>query len=92
MSTIYAIYIVTLPNIRPLQALKSSKKLIKGRRLLVLRKLLFLPLILVVGITVISIIVIAIIPQLAEFVFIALSTVSVLIAHSYLYNLYRELI
>ena len=42
-SSIFAAYIVTLPDMTPLGALRSAQKLVQGRRWTVIRKLLFLP-------------------------------------------------
>jgi len=92
VSSVFAIYIVTLPDIRPIQALRSSWRLVKKRRMVILRKVLFLPIALVLVVSLISIIFIAIIPGIAAYVYFALSVVSLLLAHSYLYNLYREMI
>ncbi len=90
--SVFAIYIATLPGVRPIQALRSAWRLVKGRRLSVLRKILFLPIGLFIAISLISLIFIALIPQIADFVFFALSVISLSVFHSYLYNLYRELI
>lgn len=92
LSTIFSIYIVSLEDVRPIEAYRAAWRLVKGRRLLVLRKLLFLPIALMIVIGLVSIIFIAIIPQIADFIYFALTLIAVLLAHSYLYNLYRELI
>jgi len=92
VSTIFAIYIVTLPDVKPVQAIKSSWRLVKKRRFLILRKVLFLPISLFVVITILSILFIAVIPAIADFIFYALGMIAVLISHSYLYNLYKEMI
>ena len=91
-STIFAIYIVTLPNMRPFQAIKASWKLVKKRRLLIFRKLIFLPIFLFLSISIINVIFIALIPQIADYVYFALSAIALVVFHSYIYSLYRDLI
>jgi hypothetical protein len=92
MSSIFSLYIVTLPNMRPIGALKASWALVKKRRSLIFRKLLFIPLVLIIGIGLISVLFILLIPPLAGWLFLSLTVISVAIAHSYVYALYRELI
>src|SRR6185369_11168426 len=41
-ASIFALYIVTLPDMTPLRAYRSARQLVHGRRLLLWRKLLFL--------------------------------------------------
>jgi hypothetical protein len=92
VSSIFALYIVTLPDVRPIQALRSSWQLTKKRRTLLLRKVILLPIVLFIILSVVSLIFIAIIPAIADYIYFALSIVAVLLAHSYLYNLYRKMI
>ena len=47
-SSLFALYIVTLPNVTPMKALRSARQLVLHRRFLVLRKILFMPLALLV--------------------------------------------
>jgi hypothetical protein len=91
-SSIFAIYIVSLPDTEPRAALRSAKKLVRGRRWEVIPKILFLPLfvLVVMGIIVIPLIVWA--AFLVAPVFYALSMLTVLFVHTYLYCLYRRLI
>jgi hypothetical protein len=91
-STIFAVYIVTLPEMTPLKALRSAKDLVKKRRLLLIRKILGLPVVLVVVSAVIMIPIILIATTLAQWVFFILTTLILLSAHAYLYTLYRELL
>lgn len=91
-SSIFALYIVTLPDVRPMQALRSARELVRYRRWSIMRKLLFLPvaLLVVAGIIVIPVILVA--PAVAEWLFFFLSMVGLAVLHSYLYTLYRELL
>ena len=91
-SSMIALYIVTLPDMTPIRALKNAKNLVTGRRIFVLRKLLFLPLLLAVLLTVILLPFALLIPGLAKiFLFIA-SVLMLPVAHAYMYTLYRELV
>ena len=91
-ASIFALYIVTLPDIQPRQALRSAKDLVKFRRLLVIKKVLFLPLFILVAMGVIIVPLIIYVPFIVPAVFYVLSMISVLFIHSYLYSLYRGLI
>lgn len=91
-SSIFAAYIVTLPNMQPRQALASAKKLVEYRRSIVLRRVLFLPVLVLVvmGIVIIPLILFA--TFLVVPVFYILTMLSILFVHSYLYSLYRGLL
>lgn len=91
-SSIFALYIVALPDMSPLQALRSARELVKGRRWSVIRKILFAPLFLLVASAIIMLPVIVILTPLARWIFFALTTSVMLALHSYFYTLYRELI
>jgi len=91
-SSIFAAYIVTLPDMTPIKALRSARALVRNRRWLVLRKVLFLPLVIFVIGAIIMIPLILVLTPLAEWLFFALSMFSLVVVHSYMYNLYRELL
>jgi hypothetical protein len=91
-SSVFALYIVTLPDMTPMKALRSAKELVKGRRSLIMRKLLFLPLALIILTSLIMLPFILIYAPSAPWVLFILSLGVIVMVHSYLYNLYRELI
>ncbi len=91
-SSIIALYIVSLPNMRPMAALKSASQLVQFRRWAVLRKLLFLPLVMLIAGAVVLFPVILIYTPAAPWVFLLLSMVALPIVHSYVYALYRSLL
>jgi hypothetical protein len=91
-SSIFALYIVTLPNMQPRAALKSAKNLVHYRRWQVVRKLLFLPVFLVLTIGIFIVPLILYIRFLAAPAFFILSMLSILFAHTYLYTLYKGLL
>lgn len=90
--TIMALYIVTLPDMQPMQAYKDAKVLVKGRRLSIIRKLLFLPMAMFVVAGVIIIPCILIWAPLAQWLFFILTGIGFVAVHAYLYTLYRELL
>lgn len=91
-SSIFALFIVTLPDMTPLKALRNARMLVRYRRWTLLRKILFLPLALFVVAAVIMVPFLVWLPVVAEWVFFVLSLFSWVIALTYLYMLYRELI
>jgi hypothetical protein len=91
-SSVIALYIVTLPDMTPLKALRSAKRLVKNQRWTILRKIIFLPVLLLIAIGLVMLFLILAIPAIAAWVFVILSLSSLIYAHSYLYNLYRGLI
>lgn len=91
-SSVFALYIVTLPDMQPRAALRSAKKLVSERRPIVIRRVLFLPLFLFVAITAIMLPVILFAINFAAPIFYLLGMLSILFVHTYLYSLYRELI
>jgi len=91
-SSIFALYIVTLPDMTPMKALRSARQLVRYRRWTVLRKILFLPILLVVVAAVVMLPIIVWLTPLAQWVFFGLTMFAILAVHSYLYALYRELL
>ena len=88
----FAIYIVCLPDMTPMVALKSSLELVRYRRWTVMRKILFLPVFLFVAAGIVIIPLIFIAPVVAGVTFLFTSMFGLPIIHSYMYRLYRELL
>lgn len=91
-SSIFALYIVTLPDMQPRQALRSAKKLVEFRRFKVIRRVLFLPLFILFVMVAILLPLILFVHFLVVPVFYLLSMFVIIFAHAYLYNLYRGLL
>ncbi len=91
-SSLIALYIVTLPDVRPMQALRSARELVRFRRWTVMRKIIALPIIILVCVVVIMMPIVLFLTPIAEWLFFGLSLGLLIVAHSYLYNLYRELV
>jgi hypothetical protein len=91
-SSIFALYIVTLPDMAPLKAIRSAKQLVYGRRLLIWRKLIYLPIILLLIAVAVELPLILLLTPVAVWVFFAISMAALGVVHAYLYGLYRELL
>lgn len=91
-SSLFALYIVCLPDMTPLKALRAARELVRFRRWTVMRKILFLPFMLVVVSALVMLPVILFATPLAPWVFFILSMLILPLVHSYMYTLYRELL
>ncbi|MGH7196016.1 MAG: hypothetical protein ACREGA_04535 [Candidatus Saccharimonadales bacterium] len=91
-SSIFGLYVVTLPDMTPIKALKSAGQLVYKRRLLVLRKVVFLPVALIILIMIIMIPTLLYATAIAPALLFLLLLVSLFIIHSYMYGLYRGLL
>jgi hypothetical protein len=91
-ASIMALYVVSLPNMTPLAALRSAAQLVRFRRWAVLRKLLFLPVVLLLAGAFVLIPVILLSTTVAPWVFLVVAMFALPIVHSYLYALYRSLL
>jgi hypothetical protein len=91
-SSIFSIYIVTLPDMTPMRALRSARQLVLNRRWAVLRKIVFLPiaLILLSGLLIIPLILF--LTPVAAWVFFAVTMTLLPLIHGYMYALYRSLL
>lgn len=91
-SSVFALYIVTLPDMTPLAALRSAGELVRGRRWLIMRKVLFLPFVLLIMAAIILIPVIMFALPIAGWIFFLYMMVALTLVHGYMFKLYRELI
>lgn len=91
-SSLFALYIVTLPDVTPMQALRSARELVRHRRLMVARKVLFLPFILLILAVVFMVPILLYATAIAEVVFFTFTILAIVVIHAYMYELYRELL
>lgn len=91
-SSVFGLYIVTLPSMTPLRALRSARELVRNRRWMVLRKILALPIIIMVLMLIIMTPLILFATQISAVVFFVLSLALLPVIHGYMYSLYRELL
>jgi hypothetical protein len=92
LGSIFALYIVTLPGMTPLRALKTARTLVYKRRLMIAGKITALTVFIIVTAAAIEIPVIIVATTLAPWLLILIGAVAFVVIHSYLYALYRELL
>lgn len=92
ISSIFSLFIVTLPNMRPWASIKSSWKLVKSRRLLVARKIIAMIVSLFVGLGILALILVWLLPVISAWVLLILGLMSFVLVYTYMYSLYRELL
>lgn len=91
-SSIFALYIACLPGTKPMVALRSARQLVANRRWRVIRKILFLPLLIIVLNAIIMLPFLMFVPVAALWIFYILTMINFAIIHSYYYALYRSLL
>lgn len=91
-SSLFALIIVTLPDMRPMTALRSARKLVAFRRWVVMRKLLGVAIICLVIFFGLLLLVIATVPLLAEWLALLLGGVLGIFLSGFGYKLYRALL
>lgn len=91
-SSIFALFIAALPDMAPMRALRSARKLVLHRRFEVMRKLVFLPLVLLILLGLVIIPLIAFIPSVADAIFFIATVLALPFILGYIYNLYRSLL
>jgi hypothetical protein len=91
-TSLFALYIVTLPDMTPMKALRSAKDLVRYRRLEVSRKILFLPIAVLVCFALVMTPIILFFTPASAYAFFILTSIGLMIIHSYMYTFYRELL
>ncbi|HEV2403240.1 MAG TPA: hypothetical protein VGS08_03495 [Candidatus Saccharimonadales bacterium] len=91
-SSVFALYIVTLPGMTPIKALRSARQLVRNRRWLIMRKLLFMPFAVALVVVIVMVPFVLLLNRVSAFVFLLLETAAIGLVHSYMYGLYRELL
>lgn len=91
-SSLFALYIVCLPDVTPVVALRAARELVLHRRWEILRKVIFLPIALLSMAAIIIVPLILVAAPVASVVFFLLSMMVLPVVHTYLYALYREML
>ncbi len=91
-SSLFALYIVCLPGMTPLHALRSARQLVAARRWMIMRKIIFLPVALVIISGIVTIPFILYATPVAPWIIFGLTMLLLPLIHSYLYRLYRALL
>lgn len=91
-SSLFAVYIVTLPDMTPLKALRSARELVLHRRLGVWLRIIALPLALLAISAILVIPMLLVSAPVAQLIFLLIGSASLVIFHTYMYLLYRALL
>ena len=90
--SIIALYVVTLPDMGPVQAIRSANNLVRYRRLAVWRKLMFLLVSIIVATSILVLPFLLFFTPMASWVFFVVSVGWFPAIHGFVYHLYRELL
>jgi hypothetical protein len=91
-ASLQAVYIASLPEVRPSDALKKARSLVQGRRFTVMFRILTGIIVYGLIASAVLLLIIATVPVLAPYWWWFVGIVSLPIGHSYFYSLYRSLI
>lgn len=91
-SSLVALFVVTLPEMTPMRALRKAKSLVMFRRFSIVRKIAALAIVVIAAFLIVVFPAIFVSAPLAQFLFFGLATMLVPFAVAYLFVLYRELL
>lgn len=91
-SSAVALYIVTLPEMTPLHALREARELVRHRRLAVLIRFIMGIIIVLFLMFIVTVPLIFFASSVVEWVFFFITILAVPFVHGYLFSLYRELL
>ncbi len=91
-NSLMGVYAVTLPDIYPLQALRSTKQVVKGRRWSIFLKISVLFIFLFVATSLVLLLAVMALPSVAVYVYDVLLVAALMFAHIYLFKPYKSLI
>lgn len=91
-SSSIALYIVTLPEMTPMKALKQARELVRFRRFSIIRKGVAIILFCIFAVVVVVLPLIFLSPFVAEWTFFLMTVVALPFIHAYMFSLYRELL
>ncbi len=91
-SSSIALYLVTLPEMTPIIALKQARELVRHRRFAILLRAIAIVLVIFAILFVVVLPVIFIAPTLAEWMFFAVTVLGIPLVNAYMFTLYRELL
>lgn len=91
-SSIPALYIVSLPDVAPIEALRQSKKIVSGRRAKIIARMFVGALIYAIVAGAVLLLLVAVLPVAAPVWWWLSGVIALPVAHTYFYNLYRSLL
>lgn len=90
--SVNALFVVSLPNMYPLQALKEAKQLVRYRRWIVFRRMIAFPIAVAIVGLIILIITAYLAPSLTVWIFEILKAFGIVAIIVYLYKIYRSMV
>ena len=90
-SSVFALLMSALEGLAPMNSLKKAKKLVKGQRLILAMKLIFLFLFISIIISLIMVLDIITIPAIAPWLLQVLLLIAIVFAYLFIFSLYKEL-
>ncbi len=91
-SSLFGLYVVTLPEMTPMKALRTARGLVLSRRLNILRKIMVLPLLVFFVLILLVVPAIYFLGAVAPWLYFILTLLSLTFLHAYLFTIYRELL
>lgn len=92
LGSVFALVIVTLPDMAPMAAIRSARNLVYKRRLKILWRIVCMMITVLLMVTIITVPAIAFVPAIVPLLFYAVGLIALAIAVTYVYGLYRELL
>lgn len=92
VSSLFALYIVTLPDMTPIKALRSARELVLHRRLGIVWRIVLLPIVLFLLTALIFIPLLIVAAPIVEPLFLLMTGFTIVISNTYMYLLYRSLL
>lgn len=91
-SSAFALFVVSLPDVAPMRALRSAREFVRYRRLSIVGRVVVLLLCIAAVLAVVMVPIIMVVPVLAPFVFYVATVVITGFSITYMYTIYRGLI
>lgn len=91
-SSLFALFIVTLPDMTPMRALRSARGMVKYRRISIVGRIVVLVLFIAVAYMTVMVPIIMFVAKLAPIVFYLTTVLVTGLSITYMYTIYRELI
>lgn len=91
-SSLFALFISTLPNMTPMVALRNARQLVGGRRLSIMARIASLIIVTPIVSALIILPFIVVVPAMAEWIFFVVTMFGTIAVVVYMYLLYRELL
>ncbi len=92
LSSLIALYIVTLPDVQPMQALRSARELVLHRRVKITARLIVLAITLGIAVAIMFLPLIIVSPAVVEPFFLVTSGALLIYVNAWMYGLYRDLL